>query len=56
MQTPVQKRRDRSFFAVFGRALDAQREFERLSMMSDKDLAARNLTREGIARHVLSRL
>jgi hypothetical protein len=56
MQTSVQKPRERNFFAVVGRAFDAHREFERLSMMSDERLAARNLTRDEIAHYILNRL
>ena len=56
MQTPVQKPRDRNFFAVVGRAYDAYREFERLSMMSDEALAARNMTRDEISHYILTRL
>ncbi len=56
MQTPVRKGRDRNFFAVIGRAYDAYREFERLSMMSDESLAARNMTRDEIAHYIMMRL
>lgn len=56
MQTPVRKGRRRNFFAVVGRAYDAYREFEQLNMMSDEGLAARNLTRDGIGQHIVTRL
>lgn len=56
MQTPIQKRRDRNFFAVVGRAYEAYREFERLNMMSDESLAARNMTRDEIAHYIVTRL
>jgi len=56
MHTPVQKPRDRNFFAVIGRAFDAHREFERLSTMSDERLAAHNMTRDEIAHYILTRL
>ncbi len=56
MHTPVQKPRDRNFFAVIGRAFEAHREFERLSTMSDERLAARKLTRNDIAHYILARL
>ena len=56
MQTPGQKPRGRNFFAVIGRAFEASREFDRLNMMSDRGLAARNLSRNDIAHYILGRL
>ena len=56
MQTPVRKGRGRNFFAAIGRAFDAHREFERLSMMSDESLAARKMTRDEIANYIVGRL
>ena len=42
------KSRRRSFFEALGRAYGASIEYERLSAMSDRALAARNLTRAQI--------
>jgi hypothetical protein len=46
----------RGFFDVIGRAYDASFEFQRLSRMSDKGLAAMNLTREQIPQYIASKL
>ena len=48
--------RRRGFFEVIGRAYDASFEFQRLSRMSDKGLAAMNLTREQIPQYIASKL
>jgi hypothetical protein len=49
-------RRGRGFFEALGRAHEASLEFQRLSAMSDRALAARNLTREQIPQYIASRL
>lgn len=48
--------RPRGFLATLGRALDAQHDFERLNHMSDRSLAAMNLTRDQIPQYIVSRL
>ena len=48
--------RRRSFFDAIGRAYGASIEYERLSAMSDRALAARNLTRAQIPQYIMSRL
>jgi hypothetical protein len=52
----VGKSRRRGFFEALGRAYGASIEYERLSAMSDRALAARNLTRAQIPQYILSRL
>ena len=52
----VGKNRRGSFFEALGRAYGASIEYERLSAMSDRALAARNLTRAQIPQYILSRL
>jgi len=49
-------RRGRGFFEALGRAHEASLEFQRLNAMSDRALAARNLTREQIPQYIASRL
>lgn len=39
----------------FGRALDATHDYERLSRASEKQLAARSLTRETLAQHIFDK-
>lgn len=46
----------RGFFNALGRAVDAHLEFERLYTMSDRSLAAMNLTRDQIPQYIISRL
>lgn len=48
--------RPRGFFQALGRAYDASFEFQRLNRMSDRSLAAMNLTREQIPQYIASRL
>lgn len=52
----VGKNRRQGFFEALGRAYGASIEYERLSAMSDRALAARNLTRAQIPQYILSRL
>jgi len=48
--------RPRGFFEALGRAYNASFEFQRLNGMSDRSLAALNLTREQIPQYIASRL
>jgi hypothetical protein len=41
--------------AAFGAGLRAHHEFERLSRLSDSQLAALGLTRESLPRHIFAR-
>ena len=48
--------RSRNFFEALGRAYNASFEFQRLNGMSDRALAAMNLTREQIPQYIASKL
>jgi hypothetical protein len=50
------RRRSRGFFNSLSRAYQASFEFQRLSGMSDRALAERNLTRDQIPQYIASRL
>ena len=44
-----------NFFASLQKAMEASRDFERLSHLTDSELEARGLSREGVAQYITAK-